>query len=39
MSEFPKWAENSRERVINGDLEKDLITAIELAQFLYEPTH
>jgi hypothetical protein len=38
MSKFPKWAQDSRERVINGDLEKDLISAIEVALSLYETT-
>ena len=32
ISEFPRWAEGSRARVINGDLERDLIVAIELAR-------
>jgi len=32
LSEFPKWAEESRQRVINGCLERDLVAAIQLAQ-------
>lgn len=38
ISEFPKWAEGSRDRVINGDLERDLIAAIELARSQCEST-
>ncbi|HSW11037.1 MAG TPA: hypothetical protein VLK32_09060 [Bacillota bacterium] len=34
MTEFPKWAESSRDRVVNGDLERDLMKAIELARSL-----
>jgi hypothetical protein len=34
LPKFPHWAKESRDGVINGDLERDLIEAIELAQTL-----
>ena len=34
MAKFPKWAEPSREHVTNGDLKRDLMRAVELAQAL-----
>lgn len=34
MTDFPRWARSSRERVIRGDLEKDLMEAIPLARAL-----
>jgi hypothetical protein len=36
-SEFPRWAESSRERVIDGGLERDLIEAVTLARALCGP--
>ena len=34
MAELPKWARASRERVVRGDLERDLLEAILLARAL-----
>jgi hypothetical protein len=38
MPRFPTWAEDSLASVMSGDLEKRLVTAIELARSLCEPT-
>jgi hypothetical protein len=34
LPEFPRWAEESRQRVLNGELERDLAAAIEVAHTL-----
>ena len=34
LTKFPKWAEASRDSVVEGDLERDLVEAIELARSL-----
>jgi len=38
LPRFPAWAEESRQRVLRGELEKDLDAAIELARTLCEAT-
>jgi hypothetical protein len=38
MTRLPQWAESSRDRVINGALESDLVEALELAITLCEPS-